>query len=1085
MRVFCKLCEAKCWWLLLMSVMVNLQPVQGQRLLFYAPFEGDCKPAVAGGGEEPEGAEKARFAPGKLGQGVVADADLKLSYPIAGNLDKHRGTVCMWVQPLWSGDDGKNHWFLADDIDFNKIEENNIAFWKWSVGTLRFDQRKDPSTYVTAGVLDWKAGHWYHIAASWDVQQGASLFINGERVASRDFYWVVKPGRRLRIGTDWSGGGPAECVIDELRIYDRPLTAAQLRAVMEGQELVSLHYETITAPQRVMVGKPFGVRVRVRATRETKWNRPIAISLDGIELTRTTPPPVLLPAGKSVELGPFTATIPEFYYVSPGKHLLTAELFGSLLADGKTASAAVTVLPPPRRRPSVWEITRTGRIMRDGKPFPAEGEGLWFEGNFYTGADSKAIARLIQSGRSIDALPARLVDEVDCTRTDHGFEEFGSSRVVELLPGKRFRITGPPDTVTQTRQVYGRSVKLLPAFSYRLRVSPRPTPHLLVVESVDDAERYLEVAVDVAPGSITSPPLRSTAIGSTELINLGVAYTGREQRVSGEVFREYFLFFPKSDSIIVTVSHSGRELVKPKEAGAAVSHIWVYELTEPLGQLANPISLPKEQQRSVSLFYPQCTIMYEEYGFSAATPATRQASIRVLSDYLRFIGFDRLEFHPYAFSTQAYFRSRLFEPAGRFDIFEDVLPVCREAGIQVVPRVDSLVFFDKLWEKDEQNYQHRLDGTIHNYFGKVPDPLRPQVQQVLLDVLREMLDTCKDFPNVVGVGFRANGKFGSLYVGSSAEAPPQETGYTQWDLEEFEKDTHIRVEADKTNPRLCYDFIRRNCWKEWIDWRCRRIHDWWCRARDLANSYGRLLFVQTVIPYDHHFPSEQTQWWGRGIDPLEQHRYHGYDPALYTGEKGMIISRAISLGADRYFGRSHNDPYWHDPRVPGLYRTAEGAAVELYYIYWELSDHPRGFRVGPEWAVGRGWMEPLTHAMRTMNVRNVVFYNWHRATIGREIGLREFCRAFRALPAVAPRDFEGKISPPADEKLWVRWFGDRLCVVNDSPESRTIQLTFPSSVRPLSTITDLATNSRFAIDSQRRLQLHLRAFDFRTLVFQR
>ena len=475
--------------------------------------------------------------------------------------------------------------------------------------------------------------------------------------------------------------------------------------------------------------------------------------------------------------------------------------------------------------------------------------------------------------------------------------------------------------------------------------------------------------------------------------------------------------------------------------------------------------------------------MYDEYGFCPATETTRRASIRVLMEYLRFMGFDRLEFHPYAFSTSAYFKSALFGQSGKADVFDDVLPIAQRAGIEVLPRIDSLVFFDKLWEDDPENYQHGKDGEIRKYFGKVPDPLRPQVQKVHLDVLREMLERTKGYGNVPGVGFRANAKFGSLYVGSSASAPPQDTGYTQWDVTEFEKDTGQRLPVDKADARACYEWIKANCWKRWIDWRCRRIHAWWCSARDLVQSYGadKKLFVMTVIPYDHHFPTKETQWWGKGVAPLDQHRYHGLDPALYANEKGMVISRYINLDADRYnSGCTHNFPYWHDPRVPGLYRTAEGAGVELYYIYWELSTHPRGFRVGPEWPVGRGWMEPMTHALRTMNVSRVVFYNWQRSTMGREIGLREFCRAFRALPAVEPKGFEGQVQPAPDERLWIRWFGDRLAIVNDSREPRTVEVRMPARWAGKE-LAELATHTRVAADREGRLEIDLRAFDLRVL----
>ena len=1082
----------------LMSALASAQQAAaGERggstrgLLFHVPFDGNCIPSVAAGAADPDGADTARFVPGKFGQAVDADAALQLSYAAAGNLDKHRGTVCMWVRPTWDGNDGKNHGFIADDINFGEIEENNILFWKWSVGTLRFDQRRDARSYLNVAVETWRAGEWRHLGAAWDVERGAWLFIDGEQVARREFSWQVKPGRRLLIGTNWCRSMPADCAIDDLRVYDRPLSAAQMRAVMAAQELVPITYHGVTVPERVQVGQPFRASVTVSSTRDVTWDRPVVASIDGLELGRfTAPDAVRLQAGIPTAIGPFDLTIPLHLYCAPGRHDLSFELCASLGEDTAAGSAHVVVERSAEVASSRISVADDGTVTRGGRPFLTDEVGVWYDGEFLQNDEQgrRTLAALARSGRIIDALRCRWVDQVDCTTTDHGFREFGSSRVAELAPGRRFRLTGPQESVQETRMVYKHERPLLPTFCYEMRVAPRPTPHLLVVESINDAERYLEVAVDVAPGSQPAPHLRQSGTGRTALINLGVAYTGREQGVDGRVFREYFLFFPKSDAIRVSVCHSRREATAPSEPGTPVSHLWVYEATDSLDSLANAVRVPiGAAARHVGLFYPQCQIMFDEYGFSGTGAAERCASVQVLSEYLRFMGFDRLEFHPYAFATRAYFASKLVEHSGQTDVFEDVLPITQDMGIQVVPRIDSLVFFDKFWEDDPADYQQKKDGTVHDYFGKVPDPLRPRVQQTLYDVLREMLEATKGYSNVPGVGFRANAKFGSLYVGSSPSAPPQETGLTPWHLQQFEKDTGIRVAVDHADPSAAYEWLRAECWERWIDWRCRRMHRWWTQARDIvrAAAPAKTLFVKTIIPYDHHFPSAETQGYGRGIDPLTEHRNHGYDPSLYVDEPGMLISRYINLDADRYNGgRVHNYAYWHDPRVPGLYRTREGTAVELYYIYWELATHPYGFRVGPEWPVGRGWMEPLTHALRTMNVYDITFYNWHRATTGRELGLREFCRAFRSLPAVAPTPFEGMVEPKPDEHLWIRWFDKRLALVNDSRADISLRLTLPANVRCPGTLLELATNTRPKVDqAARTITMPLRAFDLRVLDF--
>ncbi len=271
------------------------------------------------------------------------------------------------------------------------------------------------------------------------------------------------------------------------------------------------------------------------------------------------------------------------------------------------------------------------------------------------------------------------------------------------------------------------------------------------------------------------------------------------------------------------------------------------------------------------------------------------------------------------------------------------------------------------------------------------------------------------------------------------------------------------------------------------------MHAWWREARDLVRSYGqdKKLFVKTIIPYDHHFPSAETQWYGRHVDPLLIHKYHGFDPALYRDETGMVVERYIPIGADRYNrGRVHNYPWWHVPSLATFYRTREGTAVELYFIYWELSKHPKGFRVGPEGAAGRGFFEPLTFAVRTMNPYAFTFYNWHRATLGRELQLREFARAFRGLPAVAPRPFDGRVKPTPDERLWVRWLGDRLAIVNDRPSPQDIELDIPKPLPAGWRVRELATNTTPVPPSPQArsnttVALHMRAYDLRVLSFEK
>jgi hypothetical protein len=207
---------------------------------------------------------------------------------------------------------------------------------------------------------------------------------------------------------------------------------------------------------------------------------------------------------------------------------------------------------------------------------------------------------------------------------------------------------------------------------------------------------------------------------------------------------------------------------------------------------------------------------------------------------------------------------------------------------------------------------------------------------------------------------------------------------------------------------------------------------------------------------------------------------------LYEAERGLTIQQCMLVDSDRYFGQWQNKAYAYDPRLIPGYRTAEGASTELYFVYWELPDHPKGFRVGPGAPRGRAFFEPITYALRTTNTYNITLYNWYRATMFREQDLREFCRAFRALPALPPRDFDGTVEPADNPRLWVKWFGDRLCVLNDSSGPLSVRLTWPRVLERGESIFDLGRGVDLARASDARagrlsLSLDLEAWDLRAL----
>lgn len=142
------------------------------RLLVRVEFE-DSLELLAGQGEaEFKGEGAAAYVEGKLGHALDLAKGQRVILPSVGNLDKSRGTICMWVKPHWAGDLYQNHVFFQDDLPF-KTGENCIRLWHWCVGVMRLDVRDAGDRYITSQVKSWPAEQGSYAAHRWgDTGQG-------------------------------------------------------------------------------------------------------------------------------------------------------------------------------------------------------------------------------------------------------------------------------------------------------------------------------------------------------------------------------------------------------------------------------------------------------------------------------------------------------------------------------------------------------------------------------------------------------------------------------------------------------------------------------------------------------------------------------------------------------------------------------------------------------------------------------------------------------------------------------------------------------------------------------------------------
>ncbi|NOY80912.1 MAG: LamG domain-containing protein [Kiritimatiellaeota bacterium] len=1047
-------------------------------LLLHLPFDRNkLGPTVGGGPATLSAPRSVQFVPGKIGRALRAGTGWTLRLPQPGRLDKRAGALCLWVRPTWDGNDGRNHIFFQDDLPFSPPGKGAFRLWQWSLGALRFDVRDAGDHYVVSRrSADWRAGEWHHIAATWDASSGTTLYVDGDALATRRFSFTPRPGKQLIFGGDGD--------VDDIRIYNRVLNSAQIRRVMQGLRLEPIEYLGVDGPDRVTPGRPFHVRLSVRLPQGLHGPYAFTASFLGVEAARRPLPGEFPPSTEPVQLGPFQVTVPEYLSPPSGEVELGFEIPGALETSPEKARRRVAMTPTSAPTAPRWSVTPgNGLPLRNGKPWTAglgPDAGLLVRGEFLTDApeDRRHAARLVRSGGLTDALRCRLIDSVRCVETSHGFSETAPTRTEELVPGRYFRLTGMQKEVTRTRKRGGRTSKVLPGFSYRLRAAPRPTPHIVVVESVNDRERYLEVAINTAPGSRPNPCLATAGTGAPDLMNLYAAYNGREYPADGRTYRLSFMVFPKTDAIEVMVTCSKNVTGSRSSAPAAVSRIWVYEMLDPLSDVPNPVVEPTSgPKRSIGLFDPEIRGMFERYGFPNSGREIRSFTVRRFMEYNRFLGFDRFEFRAFQLSEKAYFRTRRFSQAGDLDIMAELLPAMRENGMRAMPRVMYLHSYHRLFEKDPENVLQSRTGEFLRFGreGPIPDVLRPPVQRIVADSFRAICEATASWRDVVpAVCFDTS--IGGVYAWR--KGPASDVGYSVWDVAAFCGDTGRTLPESVKDHAGRYAWLKTNCWSEWIDWRAARWHAFILQLRDLAREHGcNFVLNPRIMPRDE---------WHTDRVPLKTiYKYSLFDPDRFAGTPGIQKDWFIRVNADRYFGKPWWKDWFYSPEQPALMQPS---ALEVYYNYWELPRHPWGFRVGPGSPIGRAFFEPYTYAMRTMNPRNMLVFCWFRGSYGHELDLREWTRAFRALPAVDPSEFNGRVSavPEAsDGRLWVKWFGSVLCVLNDSPTARRVTLDYAASAAPPSSLYDAARARAIPLQVRNgrvRLDIAVRAYDLRTFM---
>ncbi|MFO0969605.1 MAG: LamG-like jellyroll fold domain-containing protein, partial [Gemmataceae bacterium] len=198
------------------------------------PLDGSVADVV--GGNNPSATSAVSFVGGKIGQGATFGAGGYIDIPDSASLQNQQFTLSAWVQPVAAGVFGGNgNAIIEKDLNSGSVGSTKMG-WDPQTGRFVFVVGDYASQRVFS-TNSFSAGQFYHVAGTFDGTT-IRLYVNGQLEASlaaphtvvydSSIPWTIGnngPAFRNRV---WQG------VIDDVNIFNRPLSAAELQAAYKA-----------------------------------------------------------------------------------------------------------------------------------------------------------------------------------------------------------------------------------------------------------------------------------------------------------------------------------------------------------------------------------------------------------------------------------------------------------------------------------------------------------------------------------------------------------------------------------------------------------------------------------------------------------------------------------------------------------------------------------------------------------------------------------------------------------------------------------------------------------------------------------
>ncbi len=196
---------------------------------------------------------------GRYALAIGLPPEAELAYPAEGNLAPQAGTISVWV---YVPDNGypqtftNRHYVVsasATPHDTMRIYPGTLALRRvtdpggrpfWDFWTVSDDGRERHELRAN----DTLAPGWHHLALTWDLAAGhKALYLDGSEAASISAIRLpTRLGEALHVGRFTHGSDPSGLIFDELLIYRRVLSAAEMLELAQRNAPLSASAVRIT-----------------------------------------------------------------------------------------------------------------------------------------------------------------------------------------------------------------------------------------------------------------------------------------------------------------------------------------------------------------------------------------------------------------------------------------------------------------------------------------------------------------------------------------------------------------------------------------------------------------------------------------------------------------------------------------------------------------------------------------------------------------------------------------------------------------------------------------------------------------------